>query len=71
MPEPTDKDWVDHWRRIGPQLEALRRLELRRSSHEQQSAAIDALLQIACERATPRHSSGLIELQRLLAKAKQ
>ncbi len=60
---------VTHWRRVGPKLERVRQWELRNFKYEEQLPAIDALLQIACDRAVPRTTSGLVELQRLLAKA--
>jgi hypothetical protein len=46
-------------------------MELRAFDYERNFAAIDALLQLACERAVPRTSSGLVELQRLFAKARE
>ena len=68
---PTDKDWVEHWRRLGPILEAIRREELRHFNYEEQLPIIDALLQLGCDRAVPRPTSGLVELQRLLAKGRR
>jgi hypothetical protein len=62
---------ANHWRRVGPELDRIRRWELRHLNHEEQWLAIDALLQIACDQATPRNWSGLVELERLLAKAKR
>ncbi len=67
----TDKEWVEHWRRIGPKLEEIRRRELRNFNYEENLPAIDALLQIGCELRAPRNTSGLVELQRLLARAKR
>ncbi len=65
---PTDKDWVEHWGRVGPILEVIRREELREFNYEEQLPIIDALLQLGLDHAAPRHTSGLVELQRLLAK---
>jgi hypothetical protein len=63
-----DKEFVTHWRRIGPRLEAIRRRELQHLDLKERGSVIDALLQIGCDRAAPRNTSGLVELARLLAK---
>jgi hypothetical protein len=65
---PTDKEWVEHWRRLGPLLEKIRLEELRHFNYEEQLPIIDALLQIGVDYAVPRPTSGLVELERLLAK---
>jgi hypothetical protein len=67
----SDKEWVEHWRRLGPKLEAIRRWELRHFNYEEQLPVIDALLQLGVENAVPRPTSGLVELQRLLAKGRR
>lgn len=64
--DPAGLEMVAHWRRIGPELDRLRRQELRHFNYEEQLPIIDALLQLACERASPRATSGLVELERLL-----
>jgi hypothetical protein len=66
--ESSDKEWVEHWRRLGPILEAIRREELRNFNYEEQLPVIDALLQLGLDYAVPRPTSGLVELERLLAK---
>jgi hypothetical protein len=68
---PTDKDWVEHWRRLGPLLEKIHREELRHFNFEEQAPIIDALLQLGLENAVPRPTSGLVELERLLAKGRR
>jgi hypothetical protein len=60
-----------YWRRVGPKLERIRRRELRDFNYQEQLPAIDALLQIAVERAVSRTTSGLVELERLLAKGRK
>lgn len=67
----SDKAWVEHWRRLGPRLEKMRRAELRRFNYEEQLPIIDALLQIGLDHAQPRRISGLVELQRILAKGRR
>jgi hypothetical protein len=59
---------IAHWERVGPELERIRRAELREIDYEANRSVIDALLQIACERAVLRTTSGLVDLQRLLAR---
>ena len=74
MDEPnshSDKEWVEHWRRLGPILEEIRREELRHFNYEEQLPIIDALLQLGVDYAVPRPTSGLVELQRLLAKGRR
>jgi hypothetical protein len=69
--QPTNKDWVEHWRRIAPKLDEIRRRELREFDYAEQLPIIDALLQMGIDRRVSRKSSGLVEFQRLLAKAKR
>jgi hypothetical protein len=66
-----DKDLAAYWRRVGPELDRIRRQELRNFNYEENRAAIDALLQLGCDLAVPRNTSGLVELERLLAKARR
>lgn len=66
--ERSDKAWLEHWARVGPKLERIRREELRNLDHARHVEAIDTLLQIAVERATPRTTSGLVEMQRLFRR---
>ena len=51
----TNREWVEHWRRVGPQLEQVRRAELRALDYEAQLPALEALLDIACKLATSNH----------------
>ena len=67
----TDKEWVEHWHRLGPILENIRREELRNFNYEEQLPIIDALLQLGLDYAVPRPTSGLVELERLLAKGRR
>ena len=63
--------WVAAWRRAGPELERIRRAELRAFDPRQSAAIVDALLEIGYRHGTPRTTSGLIEQQRLFMKARQ
>lgn len=69
--ERRTREWVDRWAKVGPELEAIRRRELRAMTHEERVRAIDTLLQIGCRFAKPRSTSGLVEQQRLFQKARQ
>jgi hypothetical protein len=68
---PTNKEWVEHWHRLGPILEEIRCAELRHFNYEEQLPIIDALLQLGVDHAVPRPTSGLVEFQRILARAKR
>ncbi len=67
---PDDKGWVEHWRRVGPILEAVRRDELKAFRYEDHIDIIDALLDIAIRLGPPRTTSGLVEQQRLFHQGK-
>jgi hypothetical protein len=63
--------WVDIWKRAGPELERVKRNELRRLDHQQ-------TLQLLCGPAdynvplrAPKPTSGLIEQQRWFMKARR
>ncbi len=70
-PRSDMKEFVEHWKRIGPKLAEIRRRELREFNYEQNLPLIDALMQIGCDMAVPRKTSGLVELQRRLGKLKR
>ena len=67
----TNREMVEHWRRAGPELERIRRWELENYRHEDHVDVIDALLDLADSRTPTRTTSGLVELQRILAKARR
>lgn len=52
------------WQRVGPELESIRRRELRNYHFDREIA--DDLLRMAAGHAKPRRATGLIHLQRLL-----
>ena len=59
--------WVQTWKQAGPELEAIRRREIAEADNLQ----VLALLEGAFNHALllpPRSSSGLVEMQRVLAK---
>lgn len=69
-PHPN-QGFVDKWRLAGPALERIALQELRNYKHEEHRAIIDSLLEMAVDLAKPRTTSGLVELQRWLAKARR
>jgi hypothetical protein len=65
------REFIDRWRRAGPELERIELRELRDFDHGKNHALVDSLLQLGCDLAIPRTTSGLVELQRWLAKARR
>ena len=65
------KQWVETWKRAGPELERVRREELRAFRHEENVGLIESLLDIGVEFGRPRLTSGLIEQQRLFMKGRK
>ena len=65
--------WVNNWRRVGPLLEKIVHEELRALSSEDRLKQLDGLLQLGCElpNAKDPHTSGMVEQQRLFAKARR
>jgi hypothetical protein len=63
--------WVENWARVRPQLEAIRRRELRAMTYQQRIQAISSVLQLGTLLAKPRTSIGLVEQQRLFQKARK
>jgi hypothetical protein len=65
---PEDaRAWAATWRRAAPELERIRRDELRRVSTDEALANLAPLFAAALE-LPPRTTSGLVEQQRLLAR---
>ena len=65
------KEWVERWKRVGPILERIKREELRRFRYEDSWHIADELLEMGCRFGTPRTTTGLVEQQRLFAKARK
>ena len=62
------RESVERWRRVGPELEAIRRRELRGCGSDERRRLSDDLLGLAAAHAKPRRTSGLSKLYRLLRK---
>jgi hypothetical protein len=67
------QEYVAHWKRVGPMLERIEHEELRNSSYEDKWELIDGLLQLGFDLPNAKDplTSGLIEQQRLFAKARR
>ncbi|MFP4422325.1 MAG: hypothetical protein ACLFRG_17430 [Desulfococcaceae bacterium] len=61
--------WVDIWKKASVSLKEIKRQELQEPDYfEKNFHVLDEMLQYACENATPRKTSGLVEMQRLFMK---
>lgn len=58
--------WLEHWRKVGPKLEAIRREELRRFDFQANRSQVASLFELGVKHGPRRTSSGLVELQRRL-----
>ena len=67
----SNREFVQRWKRVGPLLKQIRRRELRAMRHEDAAEAIEGLLEMAVQHGSPRFTSGLVELQDLLARARK
>jgi hypothetical protein len=70
MTREEARQYVEHWKRVGPLLEEIRRDELRQYCHADHAQAIDKHLAAGLIHAEPRLSSGLVEMQRVFSKAR-
>jgi len=62
--------WVEQWAVTGPLLEEIKRRELREMTLAARQQAIEAVLSLAPIATGPRSTSGLVELQRWLARSR-
>ncbi|MEI6634059.1 MAG: hypothetical protein WCP22_09615 [Chlamydiota bacterium] len=62
------REYVERWKKAGPELEAIRRKELAEFDHAANWESIDALLDIGDRFGRSRKTSGLIEMQRWFMK---
>ena len=60
--------WVETWKQAGPELEAIRRREVRDADNLQVLAALESAFNHALRTMPPRPTSGMVEMQRLFAK---
>jgi hypothetical protein len=60
--------WVRTWKEAGPRLEAIRRREIRDADNLKVLASLEGAFNHALRTMPPRPSSGLVEMQKWLAK---
>jgi len=64
----TIRQWVETWKAAGPELEAIRRREIREADNLKTLALLEAAFNQALRTAPLRPSSGLVEMQEWFAK---
>jgi hypothetical protein len=63
--------WIQTWEEAAPQLEALRREEIRNADNRQVLASLESAFNHATRSLPPRPSSGLVEMQYWFAKLRK
>ena len=62
------KRWVRTWQQAAPELEAIRRREIRELDTLQTLASLESAFNHATRTLPPRPSSGMVEMQKWFAK---
>lgn len=62
------KAWVEKWKVVGPELERMRREDIRRANTQEAIQLFDLAFKAVLRNTPPRETSGLVEFQRLLRK---
>jgi len=60
--------WVQTWKEAGPELEAIRREEIRKADNLEDLAVFEGAFNQALRSLRPEPSSGMIEMQKWFAK---
>jgi hypothetical protein len=63
--------WVETWKRAGPELEAIRREEIRNLDPLKVLPLLEDAFNHALRQLPPRPSSGMVEMQAWFAKLRQ
>jgi hypothetical protein len=63
--------WVQTWKEAGPELEAIRRREVREADNLQVLALLERAFNHAVRTMPPRPSSGMVEMQKWFAKLRR
>lgn len=70
--EMSDTDrlraWVRNWQVIGPELDRMRREEIRSANTQESIKAFDLAFKAALRKCPSRTTSGLVEMQKLFKK---
>jgi hypothetical protein len=70
MTNEEAREYVNRWKQAGPALEKVRREELRRFVFVEHAVQIDQLIAAGLLHSSPSLTSGMIEMQKILSKAK-
>ena len=60
--------WVETWKAAGPELELIRRREIRERDNPRILALLEPAFNHAVRSQPPRHSSGMVEMQAYFAE---
>jgi hypothetical protein len=71
MTREEAQEFVERWRKAGPELEKIRREELRALTDAEGQKLFGSLLEFASLHPQKRATSGLVEQQRIFQKARQ
>jgi hypothetical protein len=63
--------WVQTWKEAGPELEAIRRREIREADNLKVLAMLEGAFNHATRTMPPRASSGMVEMQAWFAKLRR
>ena len=63
--------WVETWKQAGPELEAIRRQEIRVANNLEVLASLEGAFNHALRTQPLRESSGMVEMQRWFAKLRR
>jgi hypothetical protein len=65
------RQWIECWRRASPQLEQIKRAELRQLTDDEHCQAMDDVLELVELDDSPTDSSGFVEMQRKFRKLRE
>jgi hypothetical protein len=71
MTNEEAQEFVERWRKAGPELEKVRRQELRALTNVEANRLFHAVLEIGNSHHQNRDTSGLVEQQRIFQKARR
>jgi hypothetical protein len=70
MTEDEAREYVQRWKQAGPALEKVHRDELKGFVFGAHAIQIDSLIAAGLLHSSPSTTSGMVEMQRILAKAR-
>lgn len=65
---PEIRRWVETWKQAEPELEAIRRREVRDADNVAALAQMESVINYATRTLPPRPTSGLVEMQSIFAR---